>query len=50
MEKYNLGALERVDLREVWNHEALDFTGWLQAWGEKFQRVFGEYIRTLDTY
>ena len=23
---------------------------WLQIWGEKFQKVFGEYIKTLDTY
>ncbi len=25
----NLGKLEKIDLREAWNHEALDFTQWL---------------------
>ena len=25
-----IGRIERVSLREVWRHEALDFTRWLQ--------------------
>ena len=29
MEERNIGRIERVDLREVWPHEALDFTRWL---------------------
>ena len=30
MSKNNIGKLERVPLREVWEHEAYDFTQWLQ--------------------
>ena len=30
MSKPNIGKLERVTLREVWEHEAYDFTQWLQ--------------------
>src|SRR6266576_3366972 len=30
MSKTNIGKLERVPLREVWEHEAYDFTQWLQ--------------------
>jgi hypothetical protein len=30
MSKHTIGKLERVALREVWKHEALNFTQWLQ--------------------
>jgi hypothetical protein len=30
MSNPNIGKLERVSLRKVWEHEAYDFTQWLQ--------------------
>ena len=30
MSKHAIGKLQRVPLREVWKHEAYDFTQWLQ--------------------
>ena len=27
--KYNLDKLKKIDLRDAWPHEALDFTKWL---------------------
>jgi hypothetical protein len=36
-----LGKIENIDLREVWKHEASDFTGWL-AMPENFQLLSEE--------
>ena len=37
----NLGAIERVDLREVWPHEAQDFTPWLADNLDKLSEALG---------
>ncbi len=37
----DLGAIERVDLREVWPHEAQDFTPWLAANLDKLGDALG---------
>jgi len=41
-----LGRLEKVDIREIWEHEALDFTPWLadhlNDLGEELLVDFGE--------
>ena len=38
----NLGRLERVDIREIWAHEALDFTPWLAK--EENLKLLGDTI------
>ena len=37
----DLGAIERVDLREVWPHEAQDFTPWLADNLDKLGEALG---------
>ena len=39
MKQVDLGALEHVDVREVWRHEAQDFTPWLADNLEKLSAV-----------
>ena len=36
-----LGKIEKIDLRDVWKHEASDFTNWL-AQEENFQQLAEE--------
>ena len=42
MSKYNLGTINKVDLRKVWPHEALDFTKWLSE--EENLAALGEAV------
>jgi hypothetical protein len=42
MSVVSLGRLEKVDMREVWTHEAADFTPWLAA--EENLALLGEAI------
>ena len=46
-----LGKLSRVDLREYWKHEALDFTRWLAEPGnvELLSDELGIDIKVLQT-
>ena len=37
----DLGTIEQVDLREVWPHEAQDFTPWLSANLDKLGEALG---------
>ena len=37
----DLGEIQRVDLREVWPHEAQDFTPWLAENLDKLGKVLG---------
>ena len=39
MNQVELGALEQVDVREVWRHEAQDFTPWLAENLDKLSAV-----------
>jgi len=36
-----IGRLERVALREVWKHEAFDFTQWLEGNVDVFNYALG---------
>ena len=44
-----IGKLERVPLREVWEHEAYDFTQWLQDNIEVLNDALGLTLVTHNT-
>lgn len=44
----NIGKLNRVPLREVWPHEALDFTLWLQDNIEIVNEVIGVNLSSIE--
>lgn len=43
-----IGRLERVSLREIWSHEALDFTRWLQDNYEILNDVLGMSLSSVE--
>ena len=48
MPEGNIGRIKEVDLRQVWPHEATDFTPWLEAHPEDLGEILGlelEFIR-----
>jgi hypothetical protein len=43
-----IGSIERVDLREVWRHEALDFTTWLEGNIDVLNEVLGTSLASPE--
>src|SRR5690348_6363389 len=43
-----IGKLQRVTLRDVWKHEALDFTRWLEEHIEELSEVVGLRLRNVE--
>lgn len=43
-----IGRLERVPLREVWKHEALDFTRWLQDNADVVNDAIGMELANVE--
>ena len=43
-----IGKLQRVPLREVWKHEAYDFTQWLQENIDVLNNVLGIDLVNVD--
>jgi RecB family endonuclease NucS len=48
MSKLSIGKLERVPLRQVWEHEAYDFTQWLQEHIEVLNDALGLNLVNVD--
>jgi hypothetical protein len=44
----HIGAIERVPLREVWRHEALDFTTWLEHNTDELSKTLGLTIANVE--
>ncbi len=48
MQKTSIGKLQRVPLREVWPHEALDFTRWLHENIEILSEAIGVNLSSIE--
>lgn len=44
----NIGKIQRVALREVWRHEALDFTTWLEHNADVLSDALGVVIENVE--
>src|SRR3954469_475192 len=47
-ESWSVGRLERVPLREVWPHEALDFTRWLEENTDVLSEVLDFELQNVE--
>ena len=48
MSNHSIGKLERVPLRKVWEHEAYDFTQWMQDNIEVLNEALGLTLVNVD--
>jgi len=48
MDIEEIGKIEKIPLRSIWKHEAIDFTKWLQNNSDVISEVIGMQINNLD--
>src|SRR5688572_21100363 len=46
--QFQVGKIQRVELRQVWPHEALDFTTWLEENTDTLSDVLGVSIENVE--